>query len=44
MIDTVVLCGSSDHDNLGKQPDGPKSVDDAEKQWMWIEANLKAST
>ena len=43
MIDTVLLCGNSDDDRLGKQPKGPESVGDAEKQWTWIENNLKSS-
>ena len=43
MIDTVLLCGNSDADILGKQPEGPESESVAEKQWQWIESNLKAS-
>ncbi len=43
MIDTIVLCGNSDDDRLGKQPSCPKSVADAEQQWTWIEKNLQSS-
>lgn len=41
MIDTVVLCGNSDHDMLYKQPEMPGSPEEAEKQWTWIENQLK---
>ena len=43
MIDTVVLCGNSDHDYKLLQPNGPKNLKDAEAQWLWIEKQLKES-
>jgi len=43
MIDTVQLCGNSDHDVLGLQPKGPLDVSSAEKQWDFIEKSLNAS-
>ena len=43
MIDTVILCGNSDHDFKHKQPQGPEKLSDAEQQWTWIEQRLKSS-
>ena len=43
MIDTVLLCGNSDHDFLGKQPEGPDNKLIADTQWQWIENAVKYS-
>jgi len=43
MIDTVQLCGNSDHDFIQQQPQGPASTKDAEVQWKWIEQQLTSS-
>ncbi|CAH1774170.1 unnamed protein product [Owenia fusiformis] len=40
MIDTVTLCGNTDHDFSGEPPKGPEDVAAAEKQWAWIESQL----
>lgn len=43
MVDTVLLCGSSDHDFLNKQPSGPANGSVADDQWVWIEQQLANS-
>ena len=43
MIDTVVLCGNSDADYLGLQPNGTEHKSLAEKQWDWIEKSMQTS-
>ncbi|GAV05409.1 hypothetical protein RvY_15549 [Ramazzottius varieornatus] len=46
LIDTVLLCGHSDHDFLHKQPEPwatSSEIRTAEDQWAWIEKTLKAS-
>ena len=43
MIDTVVLCGNSDHDFKHLQPTGPADESAAEEQWAWIEKQLMNS-
>lgn len=43
MLDTVVLCGDSDKDELGLQPNGPDSNDAAEDEWAWIEKQIEFS-
>jgi tartrate-resistant acid phosphatase type 5 len=43
MIDTVILCGNSDHDLLKLQPHGPSNMAAAEKQWAWIEKTISES-
>eukprot|EP01006_Ploeotia_vitrea_P053637 TRINITY_DN67804_c9_g2_i2.p1 TRINITY_DN67804_c9_g2~~TRINITY_DN67804_c9_g2_i2.p1 ORF type:complete len:341 (+),score=32.53 TRINITY_DN67804_c9_g2_i2:38-1060(+) len=46
MIDTCDLCGMSYHDeenNVFVEPRGPPNVYAAEKQWEWIEDQLKKS-
>lgn len=42
MIDTVQLCGIIPEGKY--QPTEPEDKDKAEKQWKWIEKNLKKST
>lgn len=43
MIDTVQLCGNSDHDIKGKLPTGPKDSKVALDQWQWIEQQISSS-
>ena len=43
MIDTVLLCGNSDHDFLGLQPKGPENSKLADDQLAWIEKQLQTS-
>ncbi|XP_045157761.2 tartrate-resistant acid phosphatase type 5-like [Mercenaria mercenaria] len=45
MLDTIVLCGNTyGRPDGGQGVKGPKSVYRAEKEWTWIEQNLKDST
>ena len=43
MVDTVLLCGNSDHDFKHAQPTGPEHWRQAEDQWTWLEDQLKNS-
>ncbi|CAC5401100.1 ACP5 [Mytilus coruscus] len=43
MIDTILLCGNSDHDFLGKQPKGPANQKVADDQLTWIEKQIQTS-
>ena len=43
MIDTILLCGNSDHDFLGKQPKGPVNQKVADDQLTWIEKQIQTS-
>lgn len=43
MIDTVMLCGNTYDDDLQKQPLKPADRALADKQLLWIEAQLKAT-
>ncbi|XP_052774583.1 tartrate-resistant acid phosphatase type 5-like [Mya arenaria] len=43
MIDTVLLCGNTDHDIVGDQPHGPENVKVAEDHWAWLDTQLKSS-
>lgn len=43
MIDTVLLCGNSDHDFLGKQPKGPANQKVADDQLTWIKKQIEMS-
>lgn len=42
-IDTVILSGVTHPTKRWLSPTGPASLDDADKEWKWIEATLKAS-
>ncbi|XP_068720388.1 tartrate-resistant acid phosphatase type 5-like [Montipora capricornis] len=44
LLDTIVLCGNTDHDHLNDQPQEPESVEKSEEQWTWLEDTLKSST
>ena len=41
-IDTVLLCGNSEDDDL-QQPSGPVNQKVADAQWKFIEEHLKSS-
>ncbi|KAK2153471.1 hypothetical protein LSH36_296g04043 [Paralvinella palmiformis] len=43
MTDSIVLCGNTRSDFLYEQPPGPRSINEAEKQWTWLEENLATS-
>ena len=43
MIDTILLCGNTDHDFSGEPPQGPTDILRANNQWSWIEDNLRKS-
>jgi len=42
-IDTVLLCGDSQHDDLHTQPKGPRDTAAADEQWEFIEQKLADS-
>lgn len=44
LLDTVLLCGNSGHDDTLNQPEGPESIEVAEAQWNWLESTLRSST
>lgn len=44
LLDTVELCGNTDHDNSNDQPQGPESIENSDKQWAWLNETLHSST
>ena len=47
MLDTILLCGNTGHDEAHDQPTKPtdlRGVRRAEDQWAWLEQQLKTST
>lgn len=43
LLDTIVLCGNAGSDDELLQPKGPEDKSFAEKQWVWLEEQLKYS-
>jgi len=43
MLDTILLCGNSDDNDHGVQPEGPENSMVAEKQLSWLEDQLRKS-
>lgn len=43
-LDTIILTGISDPVDRSAPLEGPRSVEDAETEWNWIERTLDSST
>ena len=43
MIDTVLLCGNTNYDMFGDQPQGPEDMVRSKTQWDWIKEQLESS-
>lgn len=43
LLDTVLLCGNTGHDDSSEQPQGPESIERSEEQWTWLEETLSSS-